>query len=199
MKLQPKLKRRGLIVVLLTVAITGCAFDALLYSTASLGSDTAGERGSVQVLFINNTPYRAIFTFGAYDDLDRNTEPVLLQFSSADDTLNLEGNTQSDTIDVECHRVFSIGGDGLIARVHDNLDEGTYDETPLVSGVHFSSAEVGDDLADRPIEGQAAPYDAFIGADFECGSLVIYRFEVNDFGTEAFKVEMSVIPAESTR
>lgn len=183
----------------LAMLTAGCAFDALLAATASLGGATAGQRGNAQVVFINNTPFRAIFTFGAYDHLDRDTQPVLRQFSSATTTLSLEGNSESTVQQIQCHRVFSIGGAGLIARVRDNLSEGSFEETPLVEGVYFSSADVGDDLADLPTEGVAAPLDSFIGADFECGSMVIYRFEVDDSGAAAFTVEMTTIPAESTR
>ncbi|MCB9849928.1 MAG: hypothetical protein H6817_04410 [Phycisphaerales bacterium] len=185
--------------ILLFAPLSGCAFNALLHATSSLGGTVAGQRGNTQVLFINNTPYRAIFTFGAYDELDQNTEPTLQQFSSDASTLDLEGNTQSDTIDVQCARVYSIGGTGLITRVRANLDEGSFDETSLVEGVNFSSAGVDDDDADAATEGKAAAHNALIGVDFECGALLIYRFEVNDAGPEPFIVELTVIPAEDNR
>ena len=192
-------RKRLVAAVLGLVVCGGCSADAWLHATASLGGDTAGGRGNTQVIFINNTPYRAIFTFGTYDELDQNTAPQLTQFSSSATTQNLEGNTQTDPITVQCARVYSIGGTGLIARVLANLDASTYDETALVDGVNFSSAAVGDDLADDATEGKAAANNAFIGADFDCGSLLIYRFEVNDAGPEPFIVQLSVIPADSNR
>ena len=179
--------------------IVSCDFDALHRVTASLGGDTAGNRGTFGVVFINNTPYRAIFTFGAYDDYDRDTVVALHQFSSDEETLNLEGNTQTGTLGVLCSRVLSIGGAGLIARVHQNMEEDEYHEPPLVNGVWFSSADKDDDLADVSTEGTAAPLDAHLGVDFECGALLIYRFEINDAGPEEFIVELSVIAPESTR
>ncbi len=182
------------------VSCAGCGFDsALLHTIASLGGSTAGERGNAQVIFINNTPNRAIFTFGTYDEFDRDTVPNLTQFSSAESTQDLEGNSQVGPLDIECARVFSVGGQGLLSRINSNLDEEDYDSTPLVSGVYFSSSSATSDDADQPTAGTAAALDAFIGVDFECGSMLIYRFETNDLGPEEFKVELTVIPAESTR
>jgi len=177
----------------------GCAFDALLRTTASLGGNTAGQRGNVEVLFINNTPFRAVFTFGTYDNLDQDSMPQLQQFSSDTQTMNLEGDSQSAILQIPCARVFSIGGQGLITRVRNQLDDGQFQEEALVPGVNFSSAAVGDDDADAATEGTAAPHTAFIGSDFECNALVIYRFEFSDVGPREFEIDMSVIPSESTR
>ena len=47
----------------------GCNIENLLNQTASFGGDTAGQRSSFTYVVINNTPFRAIFTAGAYDDL----------------------------------------------------------------------------------------------------------------------------------
>jgi hypothetical protein len=66
-------------------------------------------------------------------------------------------------------------------------------------GVNFSSADAGDDLADAATEGQAAAHEALLGADFECGSLLIYRLETNDAGPEPFIVELTVVRPENNR
>lgn len=179
--------------------VSGCGLAGLSQLTASLGGDVAGQRGNADVLFINNTPFRAIFVFGAYDNLDSDTQPTLLSFSSNASTLNLEGNTETTIQQVQCARVFSIGGQGLLTRATANLDEAALVDVPLVEGVHFSSAAVGDEDADAPIEGIAQPLDSNIGPDFECGSLLIYRMEFDDGGPERFRVELTVVPAESTR
>ncbi len=190
---------RMLLGVSLMAAVSGCGLDGLLNLTASLGGNTAGQRGNAEVLFINNTPFRAIFVFGSYDNLDRDTQPALLSFSSSLDTLNLEGNTESTVQQVQCARVFSIGGEGLLTRAQANLEEDALEDVPLIEGVYFSSAEVGDENADEPTEGIALPLDANIGPDFECGSLLIYRLEFDDDGPERFRIDLTVIPAESTR
>jgi len=181
------------------LSLAGCGLDGLLALTASLGGNAAGQRGNADVLFVNNTPFRAIFVFGAYDNLDRDTQPSLLSFSSNANTLNLEGNTETTIQQVQCSRIFSVGGTGLLTRAQANLDEAALTDVPLVEGVQFSSAAVGDDDADAPTEGIAPPLDANIGADFECGALLIYRMEFSDIGPERFRVELTVVPAESTR
>ncbi|HNO79620.1 MAG TPA: hypothetical protein PKN33_16340 [Phycisphaerae bacterium] len=188
-----------LMLVMTLLVLSGCGLDGLLSLTASLGGNVAGQRGNAEVLFINNTPFRAIFVFGAYDNLDRDTQPTLLSFSSDPDTLNLEGNSETTIQQVQCSRVFSIGGEGLLARAQENLDEAALENVPLIEGVYFSSAEVGDDDADEPNEGIAPPLDSNIGADFECGALLIYRLEFDEDGPERFRIDLTVVPAESTR
>jgi hypothetical protein len=195
---------RRVLMCLGVVAATGCDFrDELLHTTASLGGDTAGGRGNAEGLFINETPFRVIFTFGAYDELDRDTEPVLRQFGSNPDNPNydvLDGNTQTGIYTLPCHRVYSIGGAGLIARVERNLDASTYDADLLVEGAYFSTAASDSLEANTPTEGQADPIDSFIGVDFECGSMVIYHFEYNDAGGDPkFVIEQSVIADTSNR
>lgn len=185
--------------VVATLTLGGCGLDGLLQLTTSLGGDVAGQRGNADVLFINNTPFRAIFVFGAYDNLDLDTQPTLLSFSSNANTLNLEGNTESSIQQVQCSRVFSIGGEGLLARAAANLDETALEDVPLIEGVHFSSAAATDEDADAPNEGVAPSLDANIGPDFECGALLIYRMEFDDNGPERFRIELTVVPAESNR
>lgn len=201
-KTMKRATRIGMLMALIPAAVgalPGCSLDGWLHATASLGGATAGQRGNTEVVFINNTPYRAIFTFGTFDELDRESEPTLRQFSSATDTLNLEGNSQSDTLTVQCARVYSIGGEELIKRVRAMLDEDEFEEAALVEGVNFSSAAVDDEMADAPTEGTAAPLNAYIGADFECGALLIYRFEMADSGPNPFVVELTIIPGEDNR
>ena len=53
-----------------TLLAGGCAIP-LDNLTASLGGSTAAARGTVRVLFINNTPHRAVFTYGTFDQTDQ--------------------------------------------------------------------------------------------------------------------------------
>lgn len=178
--------------LILGLASTGCNIDGLFNTTASLGGDVAGQRGSAEVVFINNTPFRAIFTFGAYDQFDRNTQPILIQTT-------VEADSQLAPQPVTCSRVFSVGGEGLITRVRENLSAGQYDESLLLEGAGFSSAPASSPEANQPNEGVAPPIDAFIGVDYSCASVVIVRFEVNDLGPDPFQITLSAIPADSTR
>ena len=78
-------------------------------------------------------------------------------------------------------------------------DPDDYNDDILVEGIRFSSAEDDADDANEATEGVAAPHEALIGVDFECGALLIYRLEVNDAGPDPFIVDLTVIPGESTR
>jgi len=192
--------RRRLTWVMLTalaIVIAGCSLDALLHQTASFGGATAGQRGNSQVLFINNTPYRAIFTFGAYDDWDQDTQPRLFSFGPND--RNLEGGQSSAVLSVQCARVYSIGGDTMRRLAEENLAETAVSKETLVPGVFFSSAALGDENEALPTEGMAAPLDLWIGADFPCNSLIVFRLEVNDVGEDAFRVDYEVIPSREPR
>src|SRR5438034_312790 len=60
--------------------------------------------GRVQVAVITDPPFRALFTFGAYDQL--NEDPVPTGFGQ----LRLEGNTASAESAQPCRRTFSVGG-----------------------------------------------------------------------------------------
>jgi len=186
------------LMVLLFGAAAGCGlFDPAF--TASLGGDTAGTRGSVRVLFINNTPFRALLTAGIYDPADQHTEPDFVQFS-ADPTIGtLAGDSQSRILTLDCGRRFAVGSPGLLAAIERNLPDADPDADALLNGVGFSAADADDDDAGRPTEGSAPTVEFTIGADFTCNSLLIVRLEIDDSGPAPFAVDFSYIPSESTR
>ena len=188
----------GSVVVLTLAGCGGCNPDPLLHQTASFGGDTAGQRGTADVLFINNTPNRAIFTFGAYDDMNQDTQPELLSFGP-NGTRDLEGNASSARLSVTCARVFSIGGDTMRRLAEENLDPSAILEEALVPGVFFSSAAIGEANEALPTEGTADPLDLWLGADFPCGSLIVFRFEVNDVGDKPFRIDYEVFPDRTAR
>jgi len=190
------------IAAILSVGIlwaTGCGVDVLLNQTASLGGETAGLRGTVRVVFINNTPFRAIFTAGTYDQTDKSTQPDFVQFAADPQVGLLEGDDQSRALELRCARVFSVGGDELLALIRCNLPDADLDEDASIEGVAFSDAKLDDDDAGQATEGKAAPLVVKIGADFPCNALLIVRLEFNDLGPEPFLVDFSFIPSEEDR
>lgn len=53
---------------------------------------------------------------------------------------------------------------------------------------------------DQPeLVGSAPPFEALLGVDFPCNSLVIIRLEPNDLGRNAYRIDFQVIPSDSTR
>ena len=187
--------------------LAGCG-ELFLNRMASLGGGTAGGRGTVQVLFINNTPYRAVFTYGSYDQIDEFHQPDFAQYRLQDSTKNLNGDSQSSLSLGEpgslitCARVFSIGSPELLRLIRENRAEATIREEAMVEGVEFFQigGEDGTDTEADPVgRGSAPPFEALLGVDFPCAALLIVRFEFDDLGPAPFRIDFELVPAESDR
>ena len=111
---------RFLVLGVCLICLAGCVapdiIDAYFNNTTTLGGDVPGLRSNINVSFINNTPYRAILTFGTYDPL--NTEqghalsfpPLFEQFSlDPDPNYRLERNSKSQVFTFTCGRALSVG------------------------------------------------------------------------------------------
>jgi len=182
----------------LILLLTGCA-DVLSGLTASLGGGTAGERGTVRVVFINNTPYEAVFTTGTYDPLDElSPVPGFSQFGYVGSPLILSGDSESAVGGFECARVFSIGSDPLLTRIEQNEeDTANLVVEAMDRGVTFVTEQGAG--SDPIVEGAIASFEARLGTDFPCGALLIIRFEINDVGDEPFRIDFEMVPSESPR
>ena len=184
--------------VLLGLA-AGCDVDTLLNRTASFGGDTPGQRSQLRIVVINNTPYRAIFNTGVYDDLDRNTQPQIGQFGNDPDRLRLEGNSTTGVFVPDCARVFAVGTPELLSFIEDNLPESEVDPCTMIEGVFFFSGELSSEECAQPTEGVAPPFEARLGVDFACNSFLTIRLEIDDVGPDAFRIDFEVIPASDDR
>ena len=187
--------------------VSSCGTE-LVPLTASLGGPAAGGRGSVRVVFINNTPHRAVCTFGTYDQTDNISQPDFRQFTPDDSGIGLEGDGVSDIILLTCGRVFSIGGPRLIDLIEQNLPNVTTDVEASIEGVRFfrsateataadATAEGGDSTPE--VVGRAPPFEASLGLDFPCGSLLVIRFEFDDLRPDEFRTDFELIPGTSSR
>ena len=157
-----------------TAACGGCG-ESWSNQTASFGGSTAGQRGSFGVLFINNTPHRAVCTLGSYDQTDPLSQPDFDQFDLNDRGPVLEGNSASDILPFRCARVFSIGGPRLLALIHANLPDADISSEADIEGVEFFGTDPSNPDPEPISEGMAAPFEALLGADFPCNSLLIFR------------------------
>ncbi len=179
--------------VALLTAVAGCNPQTFFNQTASFGGDVAGTTGNVEVSFINNTPHRAIFTYGTYNNTDQFSQPVAQQFSGSGTTL--EGEAVASIVSLPCDRVFSIGDSELLRLLAENGPTGQdLDPEALVQGVAFSSAALGEEDAGIATEGFAPAVRALLGVDFPCGSILIIRFEEDDIGEAPFRADFEVIP-----
>ena len=178
----------------------GCVADSSNL-TAPLGGDIAGSRGQVRIVFINNTPFRAVFTFGTYDQTDPSSEPDFSQFGHDPAGLVLEGDSTSPVGVFNCARVFSIGGPRLLALIADNLPDAPVADEALIEGVEFFTIPVDNSgAALAPVsQGKSPPFEALLGVDFPCNALLIVRLEIDDLGREPFRIAFELIPSRSIR
>ncbi len=177
-------------------AAGGCG-DLFLNQTASLGGNLAGTRGAVRIVFINHTPHRAIFTAGTYDQLSPDYAPDIVQFGPSEGDTTLGPEQTSETISIDCARVFGIGSPRLFELIRANLAAGAFDENALVDGVEFETVE--QDGSPPVLAGTAPAFEALLGVDFPCNSLLIIRFEPDDLGPAEFRVDFELVVSESDR
>lgn len=185
-------RRISTLVLLLSVAsISSCTATALLNVSAPTGTFLAPTGSpsprALRVTFINNTPFRAIFTFGSYDPLDKNTTPT--GFGQ----LRLASGATSPLQTQPCKKSFSVGGEELI-RLIDVRNLTVNDPRALIDGVNFSAAPVGDPLEAEPTEGTALGRVDRAGVDFTCESVLIYSFNQDATAPGGFRIDLQVLP-----
>lgn len=154
----------------------------------------------LRIGFINNTNFRAIFTFGAYDQLDQATVPTNLG------QVRLEASTSSPTFTQPCRRTFSVGGAELIRLVKENQNApqvNITDERALIDGVNFSGAPLGDPLEAEPTEGRAVGSVRLVGVDYSCArtdirettgtGLLLFTFEQDADSPGGFRIDYQFV------
>ncbi len=193
----------SVILSLLVVPIASCTTGVPATLTAATSDFGAGGQiipRAIQVAFINNTNFRAIFSFGSYNPLNNDTLPTnSLQ-------LRLEGNTASAQVAQPCRRVFSVGGDELIRLINENERDpaiNVTDPRALVRGVNFSAAPLGDPLEAEPTEGTALGMVRNVGIDFTCdridirdvtgSGLLIFTFEQDPAAPGGFRIDYQFV------
>ncbi len=209
-----KLASRSVIGVFCVLAVAGCDQATLLNQSATFGPEGSGGaagaplqsglRGLVRVVIENNTPFRALFSTGVFDNTDELTTPVFFQFSpnsqiiAANAQATLEGNSDTGVMTFPCARVFSVGSRSLIGLIDENPGPvaGVIDAAALLDGVGFSSEGITSTDNATPREGFARGFEALLGVDFNCGSLLHVNLEIADVGPDRFVVELfEVFPA----
>jgi hypothetical protein len=163
--------------------VAGCNSAFINNLIEPLGDD-------IEVVFINDTAFRASFTFATYDPLDR-TAPGGVDFEQR----RLEGGGTTDTIVLSCARAFAIGTDELVQRMN-NLDAQTsedFDADAFDSVVHFSNADADSELAALPISGTAAGVEKLVGVDFSCGDRLIFTIRRDPDADGGFRIDYQLI------
>lgn len=153
-------------------------------------NQTAERTGNIQFVFINNTPYRASFSFGTWDSLDRDPPGVV-----ALQQLRVEANTTRQGIQLPCRRNSAIGTEEFVTRVvatsADDVDN--FDPDAFDVDVHFSSAPIDSDAAALPTVGLAKGVEKLLGIDYACQDTLIFTFEQDPDAAGGFRIDFSVI------
>ncbi|HOJ74731.1 MAG TPA: hypothetical protein PLL65_12460 [Phycisphaerae bacterium] len=206
---QAKRWGRTLVGLLLLVALPSCQ-DIWINSIYPLGSGAAGGRGTIEVVFDNQTPYRAIFTFGSYDPQDQTSEPIYGQFAVDPDQdptpfnrgLDPDTVTPRRSFAVNCGRVFSLGGQTLINRIQ-AADLQPFNNAPVIeaalrTGIYFTAAPLDDPDANavEKYAVRADPVMSLLGVDYSCDSLLVYTLRLDPENSERVIIDLSVVPAE---
>lgn len=171
-----------LVVGLPTIGCTGELFK----------NQTEPTAGNITFRFVNNTDYRASFSFGTWDSLDRSPGPASLE------QLRLEGNSVSDPVSVTCRRNAAVGTEEFRLRVLNTGENetGDFDADAFDSTVHFSDAPADSDLAAVATVGTAQGIERLVGVDFTCGDELIFTFVEDPDASGGFRIDFSVFVEE---
>lgn len=176
------------------------AFGCLFLLTGCPGSLVAHlteeEDGTVAVIIINNTPYRAAFIIAGYDAFVLNP-PGEAQYQQ----LTVEGMQTESAISLDCARNVAIGTQALIERMTlAEQNQGTdFDPDLFSANVYFSSAPADSNAANLPTEGTAAGIEVKLGVDFGCSDQLIFTFEENEtlVNGHRFRIDYELLHAST--
>lgn len=155
-----------------------------------IANQTARRQGNVSFQFVNTTPFRASFSYGTYDALDRNPPgSVVLE------QLRLEGFQTTAPTDVECRRNAAVGTQALVDRVVETKGDlvVNFDREAFTPVVNFSSADADSDAAALPTEGTAEGIELLLGVDFACADRLIFTFVQDATAPGGFRIDFSLL------
>ena len=174
------------------LAAIGVCLAAFGLGCADFIANQIEERsGSITVTFINNTRYRAAFTFGSYDPLDRDLPRGPVDLGQQ----RIEAMDIRDGINVDCQRSFVIGTEEFIQRALDleEDDKAGFDADAFDTVVHFSSAPLGSDAEALPTVGTAEGLEMRLGVDYACGDELIFTFVEDSSAPGGFSIEYRLL------
>lgn len=177
----PRLAHRACAAGLL-LALSGCTADLIR-------NQTAERQGDISVQFINTTPFRAAFSFGSYDSLERNPATAIFE------QLLVEAQSTSASQTIGCRRIAAVGTQAFIDQVlRANADDvADFNPDAFSAEVNFSSAPLDSEAASLPTAGTARGREAQLGVEFSCGDRLIFTFVEDDTAEGGFRIDFSVV------
>ncbi|MFO0840005.1 MAG: hypothetical protein U1D55_15970 [Phycisphaerae bacterium] len=155
-----------------------------------IANQTQQRTGNINVVFINNTTARAIFSFGTYDALDLDPPgPATLQQS------RLGAFNSSAPVQIPCRRNMAVGTKDFIDRVIAVKGDETanFDAEAFDTVVRFSLAPIGSDAEGLPTAGTSAGRGVRLGVDYTCEDRLIFTFEQDATAPGGFRIDFAVI------
>ncbi|MCA9243584.1 MAG: hypothetical protein KDA32_06495 [Phycisphaerales bacterium] len=151
---------------------------------------TEESQGNVSVQFINNTPFRAVFSFATYDAFDRNP-PGPMDFRQQ----AVEANSSTAPTNLICGRNLAVGTQALIDRaiLTGEQSQAGFNSQQFNAVVNFSSAAAGTAAENLPTAGTADGLEARLGLDYSCGDLAIFIFEQDPNEPGGFRIRYDLI------
>lgn len=186
-------RRSGVLLAPLLGAGLACALAVPACFDADLVRNNVAFRGgNVNFIFVNDTPYRASFTFGMYDALDKSQGAVLTQ------QIRVEGNSTTSPTQLGCRRNAVIGGSELIRRSVENdfEDDAAFDLDAFSEVVNFSSAPADSESAALPTQGTSLGRNVLLGVDFDCGDRLIFTFVESPDSPGGFRIDFAAVPID---
>ena len=171
----------------LLAGLSGCGEVWLNLTKERTGDAT--RQGTIAVVFINNTPFRASFSYGLWDAWDKTPGQATLR------QLRLEGNTSTAATTLSCQRNFAIGTQDFVDRVIETKGDQTttFDPDAFGTVVNFSSAPAASDAAALPTEGTALGVEKLLGVDYSCADGLIFTFVQDPDAAGGFRIDFEVI------
>ena len=170
------------------------AAGALLLSLAAgcdlIYNQIEERNGSVEVLIINNTPYRASLTIGSYDALDLDP-PGDVDFEQR----RIEAHTSESVFQIDCKRNIAIGTQALVDRMLDTDadDASGFDLDAFSARVNFSAAPADSAAAALPTVGTAEGVEKLLGVDYACGDRLIFTLEEDPAAPGGFRIDFELL------
>ena len=165
------------------VSFGGCLAPSFLLN------QTAERTGNLTFDFVNNTRYRASFTFGVYDALDHT--PGGVSFNQT----RLEAGLSAISTGTQCARNAVVGTQEFLDRVlatdADETDD--FDPDAFSAVVNFSSAPADSDIAALPDVGTANGIELLLGVDYSCDDRIVFTFEEDPDAPGGFRIDFLVI------
>jgi len=203
---------RAVVFVLMAglVSTLACGVPTFLTNyTTSLGGDTPGLRGTVSAIVVNNTPFFASFTIGAYDQLNNDQKLTAYDPANPSTSANyhqffadpaysqlqpLGQNATSDAYTFQCARAVSLGDHDLIQAIRKrDTDAKLSTLDPEDEGITFSDKLPTDSTAQKFTINGVANQVQLLGVNYQCESLVVFTFELDASQPYGVRIDASVV------